>query len=59
MDEVDIANENAENLLRLQLSARKPVPEQTGLCLNCDEPTAGRFCDVDCRHDFERRNRER
>lgn len=35
----------------------RPSLPYTGLCHNCDEITGGgrRFCDVDCRDDYERR----
>lgn len=32
----------------------------TGECLNCEEPLKqGRFCDADCREDYERRVKAR
>jgi len=37
------------------LSVRKEVPVYVDGCLNCDAPTDGRFCDSDCRIDFEKR----
>ncbi len=49
-DEIDRANERAEQDLALALSVRKPVPK---FCEDCDEPCAvlpngarARFCDA-------------
>ena len=50
---------------KAQLSQRKPTgPSATGFCLNCEEPLEDghRWCDADCRDDFEKRmaaNRQR
>jgi len=58
-DEVDRANETAQMFLDMALRQRKPpAPEPTGYCLNCDEPIqAGRWCDANCRDDWEKRER--
>lgn len=56
-DDIDMAQERDALLLEAQLAHRKPVgPMATGKCLTCDEPMpAGhRWCDADCRDDFER-----
>lgn len=49
-----------ELLLRRQQQAaaahKAALDGGTGVCLNCEEPLqAGRFCDADCRLDYERR----
>lgn len=62
-DIIDEANERAELRLRKQLEVRKPAgPEPTGYCLNCDQPfdpedDQRRWCDADCRDDWELRHR--
>jgi hypothetical protein len=32
--------------------------ESNGSCLNCHEPSIKRFCDIDCRNDYEKRHYE-
>lgn len=54
MDEADRASAQEEKQLEASLSHRKPVPERTGFCLNCDEPSQGAFCNSACREDYER-----
>lgn len=54
MDEADRASAQEEKQLEASLSYRKPVPARTGVCLNCDEPTQGAFCNSGCREDYER-----
>lgn len=57
MDEADIAAEllerELEHLLRLRRAA---APAPAGACLSCGAPLAAhlRWCDVDCRDDWER-----
>jgi cytidine deaminase len=57
-DEVDSANDQAEQILALQLKARKPVgPAPCGYCHYCLEEftdPAKIFCDSDCANDFEK-----
>lgn len=31
-------------------------PQPTGNCLHCGEPVENRWCDADCRDDWEKRN---
>lgn len=57
MDEADRAAQQEEKQLEAALSHRKPVPERTGFCLNCDEPAEGAFCCRECGEDFEVRTR--
>lgn len=61
-DFIDDANETAE--LFLQAALRKSqgkgkAPLATGFCLNCQEKLAegARWCDADCREDWEKRGR--
>ena len=44
----------SEMMLAESLRVRAKVPELTGFCLACDEPTAGAFCSTECREDYER-----
>lgn len=44
----------AELLLQQEINKKKPVPEKTGFCLNCEEPTSGAFCSKECREDYEK-----
>jgi len=58
-DEIDRANEEAEFFLsrsiRNNLAARRSISAR-GACLFCREALAEglRFCDADCRDDFDR-----
>jgi hypothetical protein len=57
-DEVDRANDQAQQMLDLQLKARKSVIAPKGACHYCDEPLHdGLFCNADCRDDFEKEQR--
>ena len=56
-DTVDLAQVQNERLNQAALALRKPVaPEATGRCLNCGEPLPDgqRWCDADCRDDWQR-----
>jgi hypothetical protein len=59
MDDTDLASLHEEQLTELAMRCRKPVPEHTGRCLNCDASLLhnGAFCDALCREDHERRSR--
>ena len=64
MDEVDIAERATEALMAARLAQvreRKDEAPHTGHCLNCGEPLpAGRrWCDADCRDEWEARNEKR
>jgi hypothetical protein len=55
-DLADLAQAFSEPLERFTLAARCPAaPAATGHCLNCGEPLpAGRrWCDTDCRDDWQ------
>lgn len=56
-DPLDDAAETTELMLQEALAKKAPVPEKTGFCLECDEPTEGAFCSGECREDYERRER--
>jgi hypothetical protein len=55
-DEADIAAEQEEYARREALwKVKEPerIPHR-GKCLHCDEPSSEKFCDVDCRKDWEK-----
>lgn len=59
-DEADHASDAQELALSLALANSqrfKPLPPKDN-CYNCDEPLlpGERFCDSDCRDDYQRRN---
>ncbi len=59
-DDIDLAQERDEMLLRAQIARRMPVLPFVGSCYNCEEPLAeGLFCDADCRLDHEKREQFR
>ena len=56
-DIADITADRAEAEAPYLLAVRKRVPPPAdGRCLNCEAPVAdsARFCDADCRGDWER-----
>lgn len=58
MDEIDMGSLRAEQDLERALKQRKPEgPEATGICLFCGEVVAPakRWCDADCRDEWQRR----
>lgn len=59
-DICDQADSAVEAFQREALSRRHKEPEYTGYCLNCNEPTdlPDRWCDTDCREDWEKRTRQ-
>lgn len=57
-DTADDASEMAELHLAAELAKPKAIlPPLTGHCFYCHTPTPERFCDADCRDDFERDKR--
>lgn len=56
-DPLEEASAITEMMLQESLSKRMKVPEKTGFCLECDEPTEGAFCSKECREDHEHRQR--
>jgi hypothetical protein len=59
MDDLDRASEREELERAVAARIRRSVPKHRGFCLNCDEPTAGAFCDAGCREDYEMHERSR
>ena len=61
VDESDMATEQemmaTERYIRAALTKFSPLPP-TGFCYNCDEPLPNerKFCDSDCRDDWQARN---
>jgi hypothetical protein len=53
-DPLDEAAEVTEMLLQKALNTKAHVPEKTGFCLACEEPTPGAFCSAECREFYER-----
>tara|TARA_R110002050_G_scaffold45998_2_gene108413 strand:+ start:14565 stop:14768 length:204 start_codon:yes stop_codon:yes gene_type:complete len=53
-DNADDASEMAELHLSVELAKVKPnLPPLTGHCFYCHNLTTDRFCDADCRDDYE------
>ncbi|MCW3171407.1 hypothetical protein [Shewanella subflava] len=58
-DNVDDANDLVLLHLAAELAKAKPsLPPLTGICYYCDALTDERFCDADCRDDYEREQRK-
>lgn len=63
-DIVDIGNERAQEFIDDCIAAARRGPKGEagiGLCLNCGEslPDLRRWCDADCRDDWERAEKAR
>jgi hypothetical protein len=56
-DPLEEASAITEMMLQESLTKRKKVPEKTGFCLECEEPTEGAFCSGECRESYEIRDR--
>ena len=56
-DPLEAASAITEMMLQESLAKRKKVPEKTGFCLECEEPTEGAFCSTECRQKHELRQR--
>jgi hypothetical protein len=56
-DPLEDAELTTNMLLQEALNNRAKVPEKTGFCLACDEPTEGAFCSKECREDYEKLER--
>lgn len=57
MDEFELASQHEELRRTLAINTRRPAgPAATGYCLCCDEPLppGQRWCNADCREDWER-----
>ncbi len=61
MDQVDRATERESEILSDAIGEvrRHTALKYTGCCHNCGDITGGgrRFCDVDCRDDYEKRKK--
>jgi hypothetical protein len=53
-DPLDEAERFTNLLIQEGLAKKAAVPENTGFCLACEEPTEGAFCSKECREDYER-----
>ncbi len=53
-DPLDEAERFTNLLIQEGLANKAKVPEKTGFCLGCEEPTPGAFCCGECREDYER-----
>lgn len=53
-DWIDESQELQEAQLAAALAKRAKVPEKTGFCLACEEPTGGAFCSLDCREYYDK-----
>jgi hypothetical protein len=53
-DPLDEAERFTNLFLQEGLAKRAKVPENTGFCLECEEPTEGAFCSKECREDYEK-----
>jgi hypothetical protein len=61
MDEADAADLTVEQHLKRALARRHATLPAVGQCYSCGEPLEGslRFCDVDCRQDWDRAEKAR
>ena len=61
MDEADAADLTQEQALTAALRRRHATLPAVGQCYSCAEPVddGARFCDADCRQDWERAERAR
>lgn len=53
-DFLEDAEATSNLILEEALRRKAKVPEKTGFCLACEEPTEGAFCSKECREDYER-----
>jgi hypothetical protein len=53
-DPLDEAERFTNLFMQEALAKKLTVPEKTGFCLACEEPTEGAFCSRECREDHER-----
>jgi predicted nucleic acid-binding Zn ribbon protein len=61
MDEADAADATVEQHLKRALARRNATLPAVGQCYSCAEPVddGRRFCDADCRQDWERAEKAR
>ena len=53
----DEATSTEQLFLKAALSQRNKVLQNVGACYNCGEMCGGAFCNVECREDYEQRER--
>lgn len=56
-DDIDLAQDRDAKMLEAQIAVRKPEgPQANGKCFTCGEglPLTHRWCDANCRDDYER-----
>ena len=63
-DEIDQAQDHIEKSMAAALEAqrnKRDVMPPNGKCYNCEESVTdgAKFCNIECRQDFELRNRRR
>ena len=56
-DDADRASDYEERMRQAAIQRRKAEPKPCGFCLNCGEACRELFCDLDCRDDWEARQR--
>ncbi|WP_367670483.1 hypothetical protein [Sodalis-like secondary symbiont of Drepanosiphum platanoidis] len=56
IDTIDVASQNEEDFRQYLIKNHrdKPLP-LIGRCYNCDDPTKGNFCCMECGEDWEKR----
>jgi predicted nucleic acid-binding Zn ribbon protein len=61
MDEADAADLTQQQTLAAAMRRRNATLPAVGACYSCAEPVDGgaRFCDAECREDYERAERAR
>jgi hypothetical protein len=53
----DLEQHDRDEAIKHIREHQKPI-ESNGSCLNCYAPSTKRFCDIDCRNDYEKRHHE-
>ena len=51
----DLEQHDRDEAIKYIRNHQKSI-ESNGFCLNCHEPSKKRFCDIDCRNDYEKRH---
>ena len=51
----DLEQHDRDEAIKYIRSHQKSI-ESNGFCLNCHELSKKRFCDIDCRNDYEKRH---
>lgn len=53
----DLEQHDRDEAIKYIRDHQKPI-KSNGSCLNCQSPSIKRFCDIDCRNDYEKRHYE-